>query len=213
MLAAFLNSLLIGSAYQPAGVETIHAAGILHVARQAAQVTGGIDDLGQAADLGWFKGLPGEGRSTVEKGSDAMRSLGGFKRTDAIDQRTARRDHIGGGGEHGMLYGGEFGDVARASGPADVGMAANGAGGGAGCIEQHSGGARRRLPAGYIGLDGLGGEAETGEIGFEAGNTRAVAVDGDDPGPGSDSGDIAAPADTDPAELPSLDGFTSFSAS
>lgn len=34
-----------------------------------------------------------------------------------------------------------------------------------------------------------------------------------DPGPGSDSGDIAAPADTDPAELPSLDGFTSFSAS
>ncbi|QII09312.1 hypothetical protein BH93_27470 (plasmid) [Rhodococcoides fascians A25f] len=33
------------------------------------------------------------------------------------------------------------------------------------------------------------------------------------PDPSSDDSDIAAPADTDPAELPSLDGFTSFSAS
>ena len=76
-------------------------------------------------------------RLAVEEILDDVGAFLRLERAGAIDQRAARLGELGGVGEEPALQRGERGDVGLPLEPGDIGMAADGAGRGAGRIEQN----------------------------------------------------------------------------
>ena len=107
------------------------------MAGQGAQVAVFGDELAAAEYLGrGDRGAPHARFVRQQVGDDVLAFLG-LERAGAIDQRAARLGQRRRAFDQAALQGGELGDVRGAFEPRHVGMAADGAGRGAGRIKEH----------------------------------------------------------------------------
>src|SRR5271170_774100 len=125
------------------------------MAGQRAHVALRSDAFGHAADLARLDRLAANvGIAAQQRGNLALALLG-LQRARAIDDRASRPGERDRAVEQVGLQLAEGGDVYGTLGPGDVGVAPNGAGGGARRIEQRRG-ERRRLEGQRVGDDEFG---------------------------------------------------------
>src|SRR5690349_7751436 len=105
------------------------------MAGQGAHVSLRREAFGQTADLLRRNGLPREFGMTGQEAFGLALAFVGFERAGAIDQASAGFEQVRRLVEKAGLETRELADILRALGPGDVGMAPNGAGGGAGRVE------------------------------------------------------------------------------
>ena len=171
---------------------------------EAGEVGGEGTDLaqgrqvdGQAAQLARLDRVALEAIG-FEAGGDELGTLLGLERADGVDEGAAGPGQAGGGGEEAALGLGEAGHVLGLLGPGDVGVAADGAGGGAGGVEEDGVERLGALPFVGVGDHDLGPEVQPGEVaGQELGPARR-ALDRGDVGPGhAELGGLAAGGSTE----------------
>jgi 4-amino-4-deoxy-L-arabinose transferase-like glycosyltransferase len=134
------------------------------------------DRLGQKGKLFRAERIAPEGK-TRERRFDPRPAFLGLEGADGIDQPPARFEMPHGGVEQRILHRGECGKIGGAAQMRNVGVAADGAGGAAGRIEQHRIEGLGALPARRIRRDEAGGEPETGEIFLKPRKPRRIALD------------------------------------
>ena len=172
---------------EPGGVEAVEPAqariGVGQLQRQRAQVAVGGEEFGEAADLRRCDGARRRRGSRASKRRDLVLAFLRLERAGAIDQGAAGLDQLDRAVEQPPLQRGERGDVGFALEPGHVGMAADGAGRGAGRIEQH-GVERPALPFQRVGGDGLGCKRSRARFSRSAAEPGGRAIDRGDVGAG-----------------------------
>ena len=143
---------------QPGRVKSVQPAKprvvVRQVAGQGAQIAVRGDDLGQARDLAGIDRHAAHAGFGRQQRGDRLLAFFRFQRTGAVDQRPARLEQRDRLLQQPLLQRRQGGDVGFLPQPGDVGMAADGAGRGAGRIDQDAvEGAVAARPFGGVGDD------------------------------------------------------------
>ncbi len=128
----------------------------------------GVTSTGRPSELGRIDREARGGQALGQRAIDHPRSFLRLERAAGIDQHTTRREHVDGGAEQLALQPGEADNVGGSLVPGNVRVAADGAGRGAGRVEEDELDRSGRAPFAGVGDHDLGIELQAGEIGAQA---------------------------------------------
>ena len=134
------------------------------MAGERAEVAGCRDGLADARKLARVHRLACEMRGRRQKRVHLALAFFRLERAARVNQEPPRRHHGSGTSQQSALQFGEAGYVGGAAAVQNIGVASDGPGRRARCVEEHQVGLRRRVPVERIGLDDLGLEMEPGEV-------------------------------------------------